>query len=255
MSFFVIIPARYGSSRFPGKPLIDLAGKTMIRRVCEQAMMSDAKEVFVATDDERIAREVKSLACTAIMTAMEHASGSDRVCEAAELIGLDAQDVIVNVQGDEPLVPPDAINLVAGAVTGNIEMATLREAITDPADVFNPNLVKVVVDAQDVARYFSRAPIPWARDLFERGAPASLPAHGRWYRHLGIYAYSLSMLRRFVSWSPSLEEQTERLEQLRALSHGERIRVLESLGEMPPGIDAPDDVGRVLAAINKLEQE
>jgi len=248
LSFYVFIPARYGSSRFPGKPLIDLAGKTMIQRVYEQAACSNAKEVYVATDDERIADAVSGFSGQFIMTASDHATGTDRIHEAAVRAGLGADDTVVNVQGDEPLMPAAAINQVAAAISGDVVMSTLKEELTSRVDVFDPNVVKVVTDDNDTARYFSRAPVPWSRDGFP-GDNERLPDGAGWFRHLGIYAYTMAMLQRYVSWPAHPLEQTEHLEQLRVLARGENIRVELSQVEIPPGIDVPEDVNRVLAAL------
>ena len=256
MSFYVVIPARYDSERLPGKPLIDLHGKPMIQRVYERACLSDALEVHVATDDERIAEAVTSFGGRCVMTSRHHHTGTDRIYEAVKTIGLDPGHVVVNVQGDEPLMPPEAINQVAAAVADDVEMATLREPVTDMQDVFDPNVVKVVTDEHDIALYFSRAPVPWSRQHFSASGVAAdntLENGTAWFRHLGIYAYTVSMLTAFVSWPPSALEQIENLEQLRVLSHGRSIRVLESAISIPPGIDVPRDVERAIAAIKAME--
>ena len=242
----MIIPARYDSSRFPGKPLVDLLGKTMIQRVYEQATQSKARSVVVATDDDRILDEVDRFGGIGIMTAREHVSGTDRIHEAVMKLGLPADDVVVNVQGDEPLIPPAVIDRVASLISEDVRMATLCEPIAERDDVFNPDIVKLVRDKNDVALYFSRAPIPWHRDQFM--SEQALSGSG-WYRHLGIYAYSVSLLEAFVNWEPAILELTESLEQLRALANGEKIRVIESGESMPPGIDTPEDVARTLAAL------
>lgn len=239
MSFTVVIPARFNSQRLPGKPLIDLVGKTMIQRVYEAASRSNAKAVFVATDDERIADAVAGFGGQFVMTAEEHPTGTDRIHEAVSKLNLPSDEIVVNVQGDEPLMPAAAINQVAGAISGQVEMATLKERITDTDEIFDPNIVKVVTDLDDLAIYFSRAPIPWSRQHF----PADTEnARGAWFRHLGIYAYTASMLANFVSWPASPLEQTESLEQLRVLDQGGRICVMESESQIPPGIDVPEDV-------------
>ena len=252
MSFSVLIPARYTSERFPGKPLIDLNGKTMIRRVYERATNSHASGVFVATDDDRIVKEVESFGGQVILTSPDHDTGTDRLHEAVSILGLSDDHVVVNVQGDEPLIPETAINQVAAAIPENqVEMSTLKEPITDPAVLFDPNVVKVVTDSADVALYFSRAPIPWSRDTFsenfsENGVPEVLPEGGPWFRHLGLYAYTVSMLKKFVTWPVATLESTERLEQLRALIHGTKIHVGLCTEPIPPGIDVPEDVSRTL---------
>ncbi|MGI9322251.1 MAG: 3-deoxy-manno-octulosonate cytidylyltransferase [Pseudomonadales bacterium] len=246
MAFHIFIPARFASERFPGKPLIDLAGKPMIQRVCEQALRSAAASVQVATDDERIVAAVESFGGEAILTSSSHQSGTDRIQEAASKAGLGAADVIVNVQGDEPAIPPAAIDQVAALVQGDVRMASLCEPITDAKEVFNPNIVKVVRDRRGPALYFSRAPVPYDRSNFPDGA-ANL-AQG-WFRHLGIYAYTRQLLDDFVSWPASPLEQLEHLEQLRALEQGVAIHVAEAGMEIPPGIDAPEDVSGILKYI------
>lgn len=248
MAFKVFIPARYASSRFPGKPLINLAGKTMIQRVYEQAQKSRADAVYVATDDERIREAVQAFGGEAIMTRAYHETGTDRIREATSAVGLAADDIVVNVQGDEPLMPSQAINQVALGIDGQVRMSTLKEPLMDMTDVMNPNVVKVVVDADDVALYFSRAPVPWSRDDFGDENLGTLPA-AAWFRHLGVYAYTVGMLEHYVSWPASQLEQLEKLEQLRVLANGEKIRVLTCDAEIPPGIDVPEDVPRTLARL------
>lgn len=240
--FTVIIPARYGSQRLPGKALIDIAGKPMIRHVFEQASKSAAASVVVATDDERIGEVVSAFGGEVVMTSGDHPSGTDRLHEAAGKIGLSGEDIVVNVQGDEPLVPPEVIDQVADNLArAQCEMATLFERIEAYGDVMDPNIVKVVTDEDGFALYFSRAPIPFDR-----------AGHGRvmdiaYKRHLGIYGYRVSLLDRFVGWSPTVLEETEKLEQLRALSHGVRIHVAEAVVSIPPGIDTERDLERTLA--------
>lgn len=218
----------------------------MIRRVYEQAAQSSADRIVVATDNERIRDEVQQFGGEAVMTAQDHVSGTDRIHEAAHRLELTPDDVVVNVQGDEPLIPPAVIDRVAALVCADIPMATLCEPISDRDDVFNPNIVKVVRDQYDVALYFSRAPIPWDRTAFD--SDGELVA-GKWFRHLGIYAYSVSLLDHFVSWPVAEVERTESLEQLRVLANGEKIRVEVSAEAMPPGIDTPEDVARTLAVL------
>lgn len=258
MTFHVIIPARYGSERFPGKPLIDLAGKPMIQRVYERARLSRAASVQVATDDQRIADAVHAFGGEVVMTSACHASGTDRVQEAATKAGLGAREVIVNVQGDEPAIPPAAINLVAEILgDSGAPMATLCEPITSAEDVFNPNQVKVVRDSHGRALYFSRAPLPYARDAFADSAAACQDtgwlsaADAGWLRHLGIYAYTKALLDEFVTWPASPLEKVERLEQLRALEKGVHIQLALADVEMPPGIDTPQDVARALRYIEE----
>ena len=251
--FSVFIPARYQSTRFPGKPLIDLNGKTMIQRVFEQACQSDADRVFVATDDVRIQEVVTAFGGDAILTATEHQSGSDRIHEAVTMVGLGDDDIVVNVQGDEPLIPPEAINQVAGYLSptdrgtdenDRVDMATLKEKISQVAEMNDPNIVKVVTDAEGLALYFSRAPIPFVHA--EGALPGVSSALENCYRHLGIYAYRVSLLNLFVDWPKSALELTEGLEQLRVLYNGGRIHVGEATRKIPPGIDVPEDVAGTL---------
>lgn len=254
MSFSVIIPARYQSVRLPGKPLLDLGGKPMIQHVYEQASASNAERVIVATDDERIAEAVEGFGGRARMTAPDHPSGTDRLQEAARLEGLSDEDVVVNVQGDEPLIPPEVINQVADNLLANdVPMATLTEPIDNPEDIFDTNIVKVVSNEHQLAVYFSRAPIPWARDEFA-GERKSLPAGFTWQRHLGIYAYRVSLLNDFVKWGSADIESIEKLEQLRVLWRGIGIHVAQAMKSIPPGIDTEEDVQKVLALLNRLKE-
>ena len=247
--FSVIIPARYGSSRLPGKPLLDLGGKTVLQRVYEQATKSDAKEVIIATDDERISQVAGGFADQVIMTSSEHESGTDRLQEVVKKIALADDSIVVNVQGDEPLIPPAVINQVAANLAdADASIATLCEPIHDEATAFNPNAVKVVFDKHGMALYFSRAPIPWNRETFSaRGG--SLPPLMKLYRHIGIYAYRVSFLHDFVTWGPCPLEQTECLEQLRAMWHGHRIHVEQALETPPTGIDTAEDLEKVRGLI------
>jgi 3-deoxy-manno-octulosonate cytidylyltransferase (CMP-KDO synthetase) len=236
LKFHVIIPARYASTRFPGKPLADLAGKPMVVHVCERAAASGAAGVHVATDDERIAAAVRAHGHRALMTRADHASGTDRLAEAAQLLGLEDQAVVVNVQGDEPLIAPALIAQVAGSI-GEASVATACHAIHDETSLGNPNVVKVVLDARGYALYFSRAQIPYPRE-----------AGGRWYRHAGIYGYRAGFLKEYARLPACPLEKTEALEQLRVLWHGHRIAVAVSEAEIPPGVDTPRD----LEAVRKM---
>ena len=237
MTFSVIIPARYASSRFPGKPLADLAGKPMVVRVCERAAKSGADAVHVATDDERIASAVKAHGFPVVMTRADHASGTDRLSEAAAVLKLDEKHIVVNVQGDEPLIEPALIRKVAQAL-GPADMSTACHAIHDAASVNNPNVVKVVMDATGHALYFSRSRIPYPRDGDAAGAAVC-------YRHAGIYAYRVGFLKRYAALEPAPLEKAEALEQLRALWHGHRIAVVVSETDIPPGVDTPQDLEAV----------
>jgi 3-deoxy-manno-octulosonate cytidylyltransferase (CMP-KDO synthetase) len=242
MSFSVVIPARYGSTRLPGKPLLDIAGKTMVQRVWEQARSSSADEVIVATDDKRIEQVAREFGAAVRMTDIGHPSGTDRLQQVATLQGWEADRIVVNVQGDEPLIPPALIDQVAANLAGHPEagVATLCEPIDDQAELTNPNAVKVVADVNGLALYFSRATIPWPRESFSRDQDA-MPT-GNWYRHIGIYAYRTAFLHRYVSWPPAPLEQVEQLEQLRALYQGERIHVAPALESAPVGVDTPEDL-------------
>ena len=246
--FTVLIPARYASSRLPGKPLADIAGKPMIVRVAERAVASGAARVVVATDDQRIVDRAKAHGVEALMTRDDHATGTDRLAEAARLLGLAPDAIVVNVQGDEPLLEPALIRRMAEVLAGSPDaaIATACHPIDDPQEAFNPNVVKVVLDARNYAMYFSRATIPWARDAFGgqvRTVPAGLPL----YRHYGLYAYRVSFLTRYPALAPAPIERFEALEQLRALWHGLRIVVEITGGTPAPGVDTPADLERVRA--------
>lgn len=248
MSFVAVIPARYASTRFPGKPLIDLFGKPMIVRVAERAALSSATRVIVATDDARIANACSAVNLDVAMTRADHSTGTDRLSEVVTALGLDDHTIVVNVQGDEPNIPPSAIDAVAAMLDADptAAMATLCHPIHDIADVTNPNVVKCIVGEGGNALYFSRAPVPFARDAWAAGMsaiPQGLPV----YRHIGLYAYRASFLRAFPNLSVPAIERHEALEQLRALAHGYRIRVAVVNDPLPPGIDTPEDYARRLA--------
>jgi 3-deoxy-manno-octulosonate cytidylyltransferase (CMP-KDO synthetase) len=235
-SFTVVIPARYASSRFPGKPLADLGGKPMVVRVCEQAQKSGAAAVHVATDDERIAAAVRAHGHSAIMTRIDHASGTDRIAEVAKKLKLKSGQTVVNVQGDEPLIAPRLIAQVAAALqrSKDASVSTACHEIHDAASLANPNVVKVAIDSRGYALYFSRSQIPFPRQ-----------SGGTWYRHAGIYAYRAGFLSDFSSLKESPLEKTEALEQLRVLWHGYRIAVAISETDIPPGVDTPQDLEAV----------
>jgi 3-deoxy-manno-octulosonate cytidylyltransferase (CMP-KDO synthetase) len=246
--FRVVIPVRYGAVRLPGKPLIDIGGRPLIARVFERARASGADEVVVATDDGRIADACRAFGADVELTASDHASGSDRIAEVIERRGWGEDDIVVNLQGDEPCMPPLLVDQVAADLAAHpgAAVATLCAAIDDAAVLFDPHVVKVATDAEGFALYFSRAPIPWHRDEF-LGSRSRLPAAVPFLRHIGLYAYRAGFLARFVAWPPSPLEQAEALEKLRALWHGQRIHV-SLAAEMPgPGVDTPDDVARVKA--------
>jgi 3-deoxy-manno-octulosonate cytidylyltransferase (CMP-KDO synthetase) len=247
VKFSVIIPARYASTRFPGKPLADVAGKPMVVRVAERARRSGAAEVIVATDDARIAAAAARHGFEALMTSRRHASGTDRIAEVAARRRYPGSHIVVNVQGDEPLIEPSLIRRVAADLARHraAAMATACHPLRDARALANPNVVKVVLDRDGYALYFSRAPIPWARDAHARGisrVPKGLPV----YRHLGIYAYRASFLRAFTRLKPAAIERFEALEQLRALAHGHRIHCAIARAAPHPGVDTPADLKRVL---------
>jgi len=248
MTFTVLIPARYASTRLPGKPLADLAGKPMVVRVAQRALASGATRVIVATDDERVRAAVVAHGITACMTRGDHLTGTDRLAEAAVALGLPDHEIVVNVQGDEPLLDPALIRSMAQLLDRHPEaaIATACHPIDDVAEAFNPNVVKVTLDAAGYALYFSRATIPWARDAFE-ATRDSLPPGLPLYRHYGLYAYRMSFLRAFPALAPAPIERFEALEQLRALWHGFRIVVEITRGTPAPGIDTPEDLARARA--------
>ncbi|WP_330926157.1 3-deoxy-manno-octulosonate cytidylyltransferase [Candidatus Sororendozoicomonas aggregata] len=245
--FTVIIPARFGSSRLPGKPLADIAGKPMIQHVYERALASRAEKVIIATDDERIVRVAKDFDSEVCMTRPDHPSGTDRLQEVASAYGMASDAIVVNVQGDEPFIPPSIINQVADnlARASLAGAATLCEAITDSEQLFNPNTVKVVTDKDGYALYFSRAAMPWARDAFAQSNEAALPNTGVFRRHIGIYAYRVGLLNRYVQWESCPLEDLEALEQLRLLWNKQKIHVSDAVETPPPGVDTPEDLERV----------
>lgn len=240
IDFTVIIPARYGSSRLPGKPLLDLAGQPVIARVIEQAQKSGARQVVVATDDARIAQASNAAGAETVMTHAAHPSGTDRIAEAVAILELAVDEIIINVQGDEPDMPAKLIRQMAGALAERpmVSMCTACTLIGDADSVRDPNMVKVVRDQQDMAMYFSRAAIPFDRDI--EGGFA-------YRRHLGIYAYRAAYLTEFSEAEPCALEQTEKLEQLRVLYRGEKIYCPDAVEAPGPGIDTPADLERVRA--------
>lgn len=246
LAYNLIIPARYASTRLPGKPLLEIAGQPMIRHVWQQACKSSAQRVVIATDDERIEAACRGFGAEVVMTRPEHESGTDRLAEVSAHLGFSRDAIVVNVQGDEPLMPPAVIEQVARNLASHPEaaMATLSEPLHDAASLFNPNVVKVLSNQQGFALTFSRAPLPWARDSFAQ-APGVLPEGVPYRRHIGIYAYRAGFLADFVAWGPCWLENTERLEQLRALWHGRSIHVADAQEVIPAGIDTPEDLERV----------
>jgi 3-deoxy-manno-octulosonate cytidylyltransferase (CMP-KDO synthetase) len=242
----VVIPARYASSRFPGKPLARIGAKPMVQHVYERALESGASETIVATDDARIAQAVEGFGGSLCMTRADHRSGTDRIAEVAQLRGWPDDTIVVNLQGDEPGMPPALIAQVATDMDSHAEagVTSLSTPIAERAQLFDPHVVKVVTDLAGYALYFSRAPIPWHRDELTVDR-AGLPADTPFARHIGLYAYRAGFLRRFVQWAPSPIEQAESLEQLRVLWHGGRIHVSQA-AELPgQGVDTPRDLERV----------
>jgi 3-deoxy-manno-octulosonate cytidylyltransferase (CMP-KDO synthetase) len=250
MMYRVVIPARYGSSRLPGKPLLPLAGRPMIQWVHELARRSGAHEVIVATDDERIARVVRGFGAAVCMTSGSHASGTDRIAEVATIAGWPESDIVVNVQGDEPLLPKVLIDQVAGmlATRPDAHIATLAVPLGTVAEWRDPNVVKVVTDGAQCALYFSRAQIPFVRDALP-GADAAVPPLAR--RHIGIYAYRVGALRRMAALPCGTLERLEQLEQLRALEHGMRIGVADALVPPGPDVNSAQDLAAVSALLER----
>jgi 3-deoxy-manno-octulosonate cytidylyltransferase (CMP-KDO synthetase) len=246
MDYTVIIPARMASSRLPDKPLADIAGLPMVVRVAQRAAQSRARRVVVAADDPRVVQACRAHRIDALLTRQDHVSGSDRLAEACELLGLADDALVVNVQGDEPLIPPALIDDVARVLAERPEasMGTAAHAIHDLAEFTNPNVVKVVMDSRQLALYFSRAPIPWWRDGQQDGSFRALPSPAP-LRHIGIYSYRAGFLRQFPQLPPAPIETLESLEQLRALWHGHRIAVHVTDAAPGPGVDTPADLERV----------
>ncbi|QHA85842.1 3-deoxy-manno-octulosonate cytidylyltransferase [Serratia rhizosphaerae] len=248
MSFIAIIPARYASTRLPGKPLADIHGKPMVVHVMERARESGAERVIVATDHPDVARAVEAAGGEVCMTREDHESGTERLAEVIEHYGFADDQIIVNVQGDEPLVPPVIIRQVAeNLAASSAGMATLAAPIETAEEAFNPNAVKVVMDAEGYALYFSRATIPWDRERFAQSKSA---IGDNLLRHLGIYAYRAGFVRRYVSWAPSPLEKIELLEQLRVLWYGEKIHVAVAKAIPSVGVDTAEDLQRVRDSLN-----
>ncbi len=245
MSFLVVVPARYQSARLPGKPLLSIAGKPMVQHVVERARQSAATAVYVATDNTEIASVCDSFGAQVCMTNPEHPSGSDRIEELTRILKLKDEDIVVNVQGDEPLIPAAVINQVAENLQKNPQagLCSLYEKIDNLEDISNPNVVKVVTDKQGMALYFSRTGIPFDRDS---------SATTTYKRHIGLYAYRVKALREFVAWPQGELEISEKLEQLRFMEHGIKIHMAQSLESIPPGIDTEADL---LHVRNLLESE
>ncbi|MDI5889810.1 3-deoxy-manno-octulosonate cytidylyltransferase [Halomonas rhizosphaerae] len=243
--FIAVIPARFASSRLPGKPLAEIAGEPMVAHVWRRARESAAARVVVATDDRRVVDALAPCGAEVLLTVADHPSGTDRLAEVAERLGLADDAVLVNVQGDEPLIPPLLIDQVATRLFDDPDasIATLAEPISDVETLFNPNAVKVVRALSGRALYFSRAPIPWDRDAFAR-RPELLETDA-WLRHIGLYAYRAGFLAEYRDWAPSPLERLEQLEQLRALHHGHAIQVALARVPHPAGVDTEEDLARV----------
>lgn len=249
MGFRVIIPARYESTRLPGKALADIHGKPMVQWTYEQAIQSGADSVVIATDDTRIREAADKFGAQVVMTSTSHQSGTERLAEAATLLGFDDDEVVVNVQGDEPLIPPEVIHQVANNLINheNVPVATLCEKISTPALVSDPTNVKVVMNKRGFALYFSRAPIAWEHGNFPLKAGGEL--RGDHFRHIGIYAYRVGFLQKYLSWDPCELEQMESLEQLRVLYQGGRIHVAVAKVNIPLGVDTPEDLELVRSRV------
>jgi 3-deoxy-manno-octulosonate cytidylyltransferase (CMP-KDO synthetase) len=245
--FGIVIPARYASTRLLGKPLRLIAGQPMIQWVVQSAQRAGAAFVWVATDDERIEQAAREFGAEVVMTSPEHPTGTDRLAEVVDKRAVPADTVIVNVQGDEPLLPPEAVRLAAATLLEHPSagIATLAHPITNPDELFHPNAVKLVMDRAGRALYFSRAPIPWVRDAFASGKPQDLPPGTPFLRHVGLYAYRAEALRRLAALPQCDLERAESLEQLRALHAGIEIRVAVVQEALPPGVDSEKDLERV----------
>ncbi|MES2624593.1 MAG: 3-deoxy-manno-octulosonate cytidylyltransferase [Pseudomonadota bacterium] len=249
--FIAVIPARLNSIRLPGKPLLDIAGKAMVLRVVERAMASEAKDVYVATDNDSIRAACENEGIKVCMTDAAHPSGTDRIAEVARQLKLASDAIIVNVQGDEPLIPPAVINQVAANLSArpDVGICTLFSEILDTAEFANPNIVKLVTDNAGGVMYFSRAQIPFPRDGMNE---TTLHAAKR---HVGLYAYRVNVLQQFVQWPQAMLEQTEKLEQLRAMANGIKIHAELCCQPIPPGVDTPEDlehVRRLITTAGKL---
>ena len=253
MTFRVVIPARYAATRLPGKPLVDIAGKPMIQHVYERAQESGADQVVIATDSSLIEKSVKQFGGDVCLTAESHQSGSDRIAEVADKLGFADDDITVNLQGDEPLMPPAVIRQVADnlAQTSAASMSTVCARINTAAELFDPHLVKVVKDKHDFAIYFSRASIPWDRDAFASTTEV-LPENSEHFRHIGIYAYRTGFLKEYTQWPACPLEKMESLEQLRVLWNGHRIHVAEAVEIPLAGVDTEKDLAIVRAHLSNL---
>ncbi len=253
----IVIPARYASSRLPGKPLLSIAGRPMLQHVYERAALSRAEEVVIATDDERIARRADEFSARVCMTSSSHTSGTDRIAEVIEIMGWKEEEIVVNLQGDEPLMPVSLLDQVSQDLAhhSDADTATLAAHLLHPDQVFDPNVVKVVMDKKGYALYFSRSPIPWKQGGMNWNNPVNSLMTSGFNRHIGLYAYRAGFVREYVAWPRAPIEQDESLEQLRTLWHGRRIHV-SMAAELPPaGVDTPDDLSRVEALIANMSRQ
>lgn len=250
--FRVVIPARFGSTRLPGKPLMRIGAKPMLQWVHEAALASGAAEVIIATDDERIMEAASGWGARVQMTSLTHVSGTDRIAEVALAAGWDGDDIVVNLQGDEPMMPAQLVSQVAGLLESHASaaIATLATRLTSVSALMDPNTVKVVCDATGRALYFSRAPIPWGRDTAPAGIVSQRSTHGA-RRHIGLYAYRVSALRRLSMLPPGMLEQLEKLEQLRALENGLEIRVADAVVQPGPDVNSAEDLTRVTVLLGQ----
>lgn len=251
MSFTVIIPARFASSRLPGKPLADISGKPMIRHVFEKALQSGAERVIIATDNSLVEKAARDFGAEVCMTSERHNSGTERLAEVVTKLNIADDQIIVNIQGDEPLIPPIIVRQVAQNLAKfGVNMASLAVKITDAEELFNPNVVKVVLDRLGYVLYFSRSPIPYDRDQFTSDDSVTQLADA-YLRHIGIYAYRAGFIKQYVRWAPTQLENLEKLEQLRVLWHGERIHVELAKAVPAVGVDTPADLEKVRSILAK----
>lgn len=249
MATHVIIPARFASTRLPGKALVDIAGKPMVQHVYERALEAGLDSVLIATDDQRIVDAVRKFNGGVVLTKTSHQSGTERIAEVIEQLKFDDHDIVINLQGDEPLIPPSLIRQVAEDLKAqpSVPMSTLCEPIERIDEIFNPGITKVLMDAEGFAIYFTHAPLPWYRDGFSI-EPKKLPEGFIFYRHIGLYAQRIAFIKKYVSWNPSPIEKIEALEQLRVLWYGEKIHVAVACVKPGLGIDTPED----LASVRKM---
>ncbi len=252
MSFRIVIPARFASTRLPGKPLRDICGKPMIAHVIERAKLSEAEEVIVATDSKEIAGAIADLDVRVCLTRENHQSGTERLSEVIEQLGFDDEQILINLQGDEPMMPPVCLNQVGQALEedNNVKMATLCTPLTDIDELFDPHTVKVVRDINNFALYFTRAAVPWSRECFTE-TPGEMPKNQDYQRHIGLYGYRAGFIRQYLDWQSSDIEKTESLEQLRVLYYGEKIKVITAETPPGPGVDTLEDLNRVCELLRK----